>query len=124
MGYEKFAMDLDRCGMIHRLLAGLVLDEQQLAAAAYRQAGPGQAYLGTDHTMAHFETANYESALADTGSYEQWTDGGSLDAQQRANAVWKQMLADYRSPPLDESVDRQLRAFMEERRESMPDSWY
>ena len=124
MGYEKFVMDLDRCGMIHRLLAGLAMDEDQLAAGAYRQAGPGQAYLSTDHTMAHFETANYESVLADTRSYEQWTEDGGLDAQQRANAVWKQMLADYRPPPLDESVDQELRAFMAERKDAMPDSWY
>ena len=34
------------------------------------------------------------------------------------------MLADYRPPPLDDSIDRELRAFMAERKEAVPDSWY
>ena len=124
MGYEKFVMDLDRCGMIHRLLAGLCIDDDELAADAYRQAGPGRAHLGTDHTMAHFKTANYDSAMADTRSYEQWTEDGSLDAQQRANALWKQMLADYQPPLIDAAVDENLLGFIAERKNVMPDAWY
>ncbi|MCQ3814133.1 MAG: hypothetical protein KTU85_06910 [Acidimicrobiia bacterium] len=34
------------------------------------------------------------------------------------------MLADYQPPPLAESIDRELRVFIEQRKQSMPDSWY
>ena len=124
MGYEKFVMDLDRCGMLHRQLAGLTIDDESLAADAYREAGPGNAYLGTQHTMRNFETANHESDLADTNSFEQWTEDGALDLQQRANARWKQMLAAYEPPPIDDAIDCELLAFMDDRRASMPDAWY
>ncbi|NNC78683.1 MAG: trimethylamine methyltransferase family protein [Acidimicrobiales bacterium] len=124
MGYEKFAMDLDHCGMIHRMLAGLTIDDNELAVDAYSEVDPGTAHLGTQHTLRNFETANYDSALADTDSFEQWSDNGALDMQQRANRQWKQMLADYEPPPIDPSVDAALLAFMAERKASMDDAWY
>ena len=61
--------------------------------------------------------------LTDTQSFENWRDGGELDAVQRANAKWKEMLADYEAPPLDQAIDEALQAFMAKRKEAMPDIW-
>ena len=124
MGYEKFVMDLDQCGMACRLLEGLTVDADSLAGDAYREVGPGGAYLGTTHTLAHFETANYPSVLADTDSYERWLERGAPDQQRRANRVWKQMLADYVPPAMDEGVDEALLDFIERRKHELPDRWY
>ena len=124
MGYEKFVMDLDHCGMMLRMLGGLSVDAEGLAAEAYREAGPGEAFLGTAHTLAHFETANYLSDLADTASYEAWAEAGRQDLEQRANRRWKQMLADDRAPPLDPAVDEALRDFMARRKRALPDQWH
>ncbi len=124
MGYEKFVMDLDHTGMMLRMLGGLEVTDDQLAAGAYREAGPGQAYLGTAHTMQHFRSANYESALADTKSFEQWTEDGALTEEQRANGLWKQMLADYEAPPLDQSIDEALQDFMARKKAAVPDQWH
>ncbi|MBN3562884.1 trimethylamine methyltransferase family protein [Aliamphritea spongicola] len=124
MGYEKFVMDLDRCGMIHTQLAGLTIDANSLGTQAYLQAGPGENFLATEHTMANFRDANYLSDLADTNSFEQWQEGGCLTLEQRANARWKTMLADYRPPEFDAVKDRELQAFIEDRKASMPDQWY
>ena len=124
MSYEKFVMDLDHCGMLHRTLEGLDIDQDTLAADAYREAGPGTAYLGTAHTLRHFETANHASVLADTESFEKWTDEGSLDIAQRANRQWKQMLSAYKAPDIDPAVDRALLDFVEGRKNEVPDKWY
>ena len=124
MGYEKFVMDLDHAGMMLRMLGGLEVTDEQLAADAYREAGPGQAYLGTAHTMQHFRTANYESTLADTKSFEQWTEDGALTEEQRANRLWKQMLSDYEAPPLDPSIDEALQDFMARKKAASPDQWH
>lgn len=123
-GYEKFAMDLDRCAMLHKQLAGLSVDDEQLAMDAYLEAGPGGNYLSCGHTMRHYATANHESTLADTNSFEQWTDDGGLDMQQRANQQWRQMLADYEPPAIDDAADRELRAFIDDRKNATPDAWY
>lgn len=124
MSYEKFVIDLDRCGMIHRKLAGLAIDDNELAIDAYDEVEPGEAYLGTQHTLRNFEAANYESTLADTNSFEQWTLEGSNDTQQRANALWKSMLEEYEAPALAPHVDRELRAFIDDKKSSMDDAWY
>ena len=125
MGYEKFVMDLDRCGMMCRMLEGLTIDDNQLAKDAYRQAGPGDNFLSVDHTLANFETANYKSGLlGDTQSFEQWTESGSRDAEQRANRVWKDMLERYEEPGLDPAVDEALLDYMAVKKSAMPDQWY
>ena len=124
IGYEKFVFDLDRCGSLSRMLTGLVVDDNTLAADAFREAGVGTNFLGVDHTMANFETANYQSDLADDTSFEQWADAGSLDSAHRANLRWKEMLADYRPPPFDQAVDEALRDFMDSKKASDEDRWY
>ena len=124
MGYEKFVIDLDHCGMMQRMLAGLVVDDNALGKQAYREAGPGQTFLGTAHTMAHFETANYLSDLADTGSFEQWRENGSETIEQRAARRWKEMLAQYREPGIDPAIDEALLDFIARRKRAEPDRWY
>jgi trimethylamine--corrinoid protein Co-methyltransferase len=124
MGYEKFMMDADHLGMLVRLMQGLVVDDDSLAADGFREAGPGTTHLGTAHTLGHFATANFDSALADTSSFEQWTEDGAQDMARRANGRWKQALADYEPPALDPSIDAELQAFMDDRKGSMPDMWY
>ncbi len=124
MGYEKFMIDLDRCGMLLRTIQGLRIDENELAVDAYVENGPGEAFLGTRHTLLNFEAANYQSTLANTDSFEQWTDDGGLDIQQRANAQWKRVLADYEAPHIDDAIDHALLDFIAGRKDAMPDAWY
>ena len=124
MGYEKFVIDLDHCGMMHRLLNGLVIDDNTLGQAAYLQAGPGENFLGIPHTMANFEHANYQSYLADNNSYEQWVDNGSEDIQRRANRRWKEMLSHYQEPTIDPAIDEALLDFITRKKQSQADQWY
>lgn len=124
MGYEKFVMDLDHCGMMLKMVAGLEVDEASFAREAYHEAGPGQAFFGTQHTLANFETANYVSDLPDAGPYETWLENGAETMEQRANGRWKQMLADYEAPAIDPAVDEALRDFMVRRKAAQPDQWY
>ena len=124
MGYEKFIMDIDQAGMIHDFLNGVDLSENGQAMAAIREFGPGQHFLGCDHTRANFETAFFRSSVADNNSFEQWEADGSLDTAQRANQIWKKMLNDYDMPPIDPAVDEALLAFIRQRKESFPDANY
>lgn len=124
MGYEKFVADLDHCGMMLRLAAGLTVDEEALAFDAYREAGPGGNFLATRHTQAHFETANHPSELCDTGHYERWVQAGRPDLERRAGARWQSMLAQYEAPPIDPGVDEALLDFMARRKAALPDQWH
>jgi trimethylamine--corrinoid protein Co-methyltransferase len=122
VGYEKFILDADQCGMAAVFVKGIDLSENGQAVDAIVDNGPGQHFLGTAHTLANFETAFYRSETADNNSFEQWLEDGGLDAAQRANAIWKRMLREYQAPPIDPGVDEALLEFIERRKSSMPDS--
>lgn len=124
MSYEKFVIDLDHCGMMHRLLNGLTIDENTLGRDGYLQAGPGENFLGIGHTIANFATANYESELADTHSYEQWLENGSETIEIRANRRWKALLAQYQEPTIDPAIDEALREFITCKKMAAADQWY
>jgi len=121
--YEKFVMDADQLGMMQVLTRGYDLSEDAQALDAIREVGPGKHFLGCAHTQANFQTAFYRSTIADNNSFEQWDVEGGLDAAQRANKVWKKMLADYEAPPIDPGVDEALLDFIRRKKDSMPDAF-
>jgi len=122
-GFEKFIMDVDQLGMMHTFVNGVGIDENNLALDALMTNGPGQHFLGSAHTLANFETAFYRSDVANNDSFEQWEIDGGLDTAQRANQIWKQQLAEYEAPPLDSAIDEEMLAYMQQRKDSMPDAF-
>jgi trimethylamine--corrinoid protein Co-methyltransferase len=101
---------------------GVDMTENGQALDAIKANEPGTHFLGSAHTLANFETAFYRSDVTDNNSFEQWQEDGSLDANQRANLIWKKMLAEYEAPPLDPAIDEGLLEFIARRKASMPDS--
>ena len=124
IGYEKFVMDAEQCGALARVVAGLEIDDEQLAADAYREAGVGTNFLGVAHTMRHYKSANFRAELADATPFEQWSEAGSKDMQQRAYGRWNRMLAEYETPPIDPAIDEALLEFIFRKKASMEDAWY
>ncbi len=123
IGYEKFVIDDDQLGMMATFAKGLDLSENGQAMAAFREQEPGVHFLGAAHTLANFEHAFYRSDIADNSSFEQWSEEGSLDAAQRANAIWKTRLASYEPPAIDSAIDEELREFVTERKSELPDEF-
>ena len=124
MSYEKFVMDLDHCGAMLRMLQGFSTDAEAMGRDAYLEAGPGENFLSTAHTLRHFRDANFQPDIPEAGPYETWVENGSLSLEQRANARWKAMLAAYEEPPMDQGIREALDAFVERRKSEMDDAWY
>jgi trimethylamine---corrinoid protein Co-methyltransferase len=120
--YEKFVLDADQLAMMQVLSQGMDLSARGQALDAIREVGPGNHFLGCAHTQANFETAFYQSTVADYSSYEQWSTEGSLSAEQRANRVWKRMLADYQDPGIDPARDEAMLEFIARRRAVLTDA--
>jgi trimethylamine--corrinoid protein Co-methyltransferase len=124
MSYEKFMLDCDLSGSLHAYLRGLEVNDETLAVDALREGGPGRHLLTTAHTLAHLETAYWDSALNDDRPFETWSEEGGADAMTRANRMWKDRLAAYQAPPLDTGVDEALREFVARKKASRQDAWY
>ena len=124
MSYEKFVMDADQAGMLQVFGEGVDFSENGQAMDALREVGPGQHFLGCDHTQRNFESAFYRSEMADNNSFEQWESEGAMDAATRANQKMKDMLSGYEAPAIDPAVDEALLAYIDQRKSSFPDANY
>lgn len=124
IGYEKLVLDADYLGAAHTYLKGLSIDSNARALDAFAEVGPGNHFFGCAHTLANYETAFHECALADTDSFENWSDAGAKDSIQRATESWKETLRSYQAPPMDRAIDEALREFIAKRKQAMPDIWH
>ncbi|MCZ8333320.1 MAG: trimethylamine methyltransferase family protein [Rhodobacteraceae bacterium] len=124
MSYEKFMLDADLCGALHSYLDGVKIDDDQLAVEAFAEVGPGNHFFGCSHTMAHYETAFWDSELSDNEPFEKWEAAGAEDAATRANRAWKRRLAEYEAPPMEAGMREELEAFVARKKAEMADMWY
>jgi trimethylamine--corrinoid protein Co-methyltransferase len=113
--YEKFIIDVENLAMFYHFLDGFTIDEASLALDMIRQVGPGGHHFGTPHTMERFETAFYETAVADRLGYEAWVAAGKQDTRQRARIVAQALLKSYEQPPLDTAIQEALADFVARR---------
>jgi len=114
--FEKLVLDVDLLQMVAEFLDPLVVDEDSLAMEAIREVGPGGHYFGAKHTQARYRDAFYAPLLSDWRNFETWQEAGSPTAMDKANRLWKEVLAGYEPPPLDPAVDEELSAFVAKRK--------
>lgn len=124
MSYEKFMLDTDLCGALHAYLKGFEVNDDTLGLNGIREGGPGQHMFGTSHTMAHYETAYWDSTMNDDEPFETWSESGGDDAMMRANRRWKATLEAYQRPAMDEGTNEALLEFMAKRKAASADAWY
>ncbi len=114
--FEKVVVDVEILQGMAEFLQPIAMDEEALGLSAVREVGPGGHYFGAQHTLSRYETAFYQPILSDWRNFESWEEAGSQSATQRANRIFKQVLADYEPPPLDPAIAEELEAFVERRR--------
>jgi trimethylamine--corrinoid protein Co-methyltransferase len=54
--------------------------------------------------------------LSNWDNYPTWSARGSEEAPSRANRIWKDLLANYQQPPLDDAIREELEAFVTRRK--------
>jgi len=123
--FEKFVLDADQLGALHKLAEGIAMDEEGQAMDAIREVrgGVGANYFSSAHTYRHFESAFWRSEVLDYKTFETWSDEGARDSQTIAAAKVKKMLGDYVAPPLDPAVNEALSAYVARRKTEMADAF-
>lgn len=119
--YEKLIIDAEMLQMMAEYLQPIVVDTDSLGLGAIDDVGPGGHFFGSPHTMQRYEKAFYSPLLSDWRNFENWSESGSVDALHRAHKVWKQLLEESESPPLEPAIDEELTEFVARRkRELLP----
>jgi len=120
--YEKLIVDAEILQMMSEVLQPVAVDEASLGLDAIAEVGPGGHFFGSPHTLERYETAFYRPILSDWRNYETWLEDGALTATQRANRIWKQLLAEHEAPPLDPAVAEEIAAFVARRKREIAGS--
>lgn len=116
--YEKFVMDCELLQQVQRYMDPSLTSTTQgdLAFDAIAEVGPSGHFFGTQHTQDRYQTAFYQPFLSDWRNYEAWQEGGAIWTAERANAIWKGILHEYRPPPMDQGIREELAAFVSRRK--------
>jgi trimethylamine---corrinoid protein Co-methyltransferase len=113
---EKFVMDCEQVQQLCWYMRPVRFDADEIALDAIREVGQGGHYFGIQHTQDRYETAFYSPFLSDWSNFENWRDSGSVQTVERANRIWKRILAEFEPPPMDESIREALSEFVSRRK--------
>ena len=113
--FEKLILDAEILQMMSEVLQPIVVNEAEIGVDAIAAVGPGGHFFGSAHTLERFEHAFYQPMLADWRNFETWQDGGSHTAAERANGIWKQLLAEFEAPAMDQATAEAIDAFVARR---------
>jgi trimethylamine---corrinoid protein Co-methyltransferase len=121
-GYSKFVTDAEQLVGWYKYAGGLKFDDFKDAMAAVREVGPQGHFLGTAHTLEHFEKAFFIPTIMDFNPFEQWSAEGAKDHDTRGRDKARAMLANYEQPAMDEGIAEGLREFIAKRERELPDT--
>ena len=113
--FEKFILDVEMVQMFAEVFQPLGTSEAEVGVDAIRSVEPGGHFFGTDHTLERYDTAFYEPIVFTRQNFGQWTEAGSQTAAERANPIWKRIVAEFEPPLLEDSIRAELDAFVERR---------
>ena len=113
--FEKFILDVEMVQMFAETFQPLGASEDDVGLEAIRSVEPGGHFFGADHTMERYDTAFYEPLVFTRENFGQWTEAGSQTATERANPIWKRIVADFEPPPLEGSIQDELDTFVKRR---------
>ena len=115
ISFEKLIIDMENLTMFQHFLQGFEINNDTLALDTMADVGSGGHHFGTPHTQARFSTEFYEPFISTRQSLDVWQASGALDAEKRANHLWKQLLKEYQAPPIDSNVKQALEDYVTRR---------
>jgi trimethylamine--corrinoid protein Co-methyltransferase len=117
--FEKLILDAELLQMQAAMLQPVIVDDDSLGLDAIAEVGPGGHFFGSAHTMERYENAFYQPILSDWRNFETWQEDGAKTATLRANEIWKQLLQDSETPPIDPAIEEELQAYMARRKQEI-----
>jgi trimethylamine--corrinoid protein Co-methyltransferase len=108
VSYEKLVMDNEILGMCRRVLRGIEVNDETLAAELIIDKGPGKDYLVEDHTLRHMRDEFFVPELANRRKRKE--DAGLEDALSRAKRFVRTIRDARAEPRLEEDLRRRIRS--------------
>ncbi|HEX6844380.1 MAG TPA: trimethylamine methyltransferase family protein [Actinomycetota bacterium] len=115
---ELLVMSDEAAGMARRLVEPLDVSDELVAFDTIKSVGPGNIFLGEDHTLAHFRELWLPKMFSWDGRRE-WEEAGSKTMRERCREKVFQVWETHETPPLPDDVLAGMRDIIEKRRASI-----
>lgn len=104
--YAQMLLDCEIFSIVHKMMQGIVVDEDTMAMDAIRAVGPGGNFLSQKHTRQHMRSV-FSPKFMDRRPYNTWQE------KQDGPADWawaeaRRILESHQPQPLDEKISREL----------------
>ena len=113
--YEKMVIDADLLNMVTEMLKPITVDDASLAVEAIAEVGPAGHFFGTSHTQERYATEHFQPMVSSWTNFENWDDGGRLEAHDRAEKLAHLIIAAHEEPPMPDERRAELDDFVERR---------
>jgi trimethylamine--corrinoid protein Co-methyltransferase len=91
----QLVIDDEIVAMVKRLMGGVTVDEEHLAAELIMDTGPDGNFLDSDHTLHFFREELFDPGISNRMKYERWVEDGSLPVHSRAGKAAAKVLNDH-----------------------------
>ena len=115
---EILVMSDEAAGMSRRLVEPLEVSDELIAFDTIVDVGPGQIFLGEDHTLEHFRELWLPKMFSWDGRRE-WEEAGAETMRDRCRNRVFQIWETHEVPPLPDDVLAGMRDIIEKRRASL-----
>jgi trimethylamine--corrinoid protein Co-methyltransferase len=104
--YAEMLMDCEIFSIIHKMMQGIVVDEETLALETIANVGPGGHFLAQKHTRKHMRDL-FIPQFMDRRPYGEW-ETKKDDARDWATAKARKILAEHCPEPLDPKISAEM----------------
>ncbi len=104
--YAQMLMDCEIFNIVHKMIEGIVVDDETLAMDAIKAVGPGGNFLAQPHTLKHMREV-FLPQFMDRRPYNVWEEKGD-NAPDWATAKAQNILETHQPEPLDSNLSAEL----------------
>lgn len=104
--YAEMMMDCEIFSIIHKMMQGIVVDDETLALETIAAVGPGGNFLAQKHTKKHMREI-FLPEFMDRRPYNEW-EAKRDDARDWALAKARRILAEHQPDPLDPKISAEM----------------
>ncbi len=108
VAYEQYVIDDEIIGMVMRAIRGIEVNSDTIAREVIDRVGPGEHFLGEEHTMKYMRSEYFQPRLSDRQRREKWQQEGGLDASKRAKIIARDILAEHNPEYIESEIKQEI----------------